>query len=153
MSLGQDTGDLPSDARPDDSGRGALLHGRPRPHRARAGTHHRPYWITHRAEARKAVQELAAQKVDIVKVWVDDRNGKFKKLTPELYGASIDEAHKHSLRVTAHIFTLEDAKGCGGAASTPSRTACAIATSTTSSWRWSRPRPPSCSCRTCPIAA
>ena len=57
------------------------------------------------------MQELAAQKVDIVKIWVDDRNGMFKKLTPELYGAIIDEAHKRGLRVTAHIFTLEDAKG------------------------------------------
>src|SRR5687767_11755709 len=33
------------------------------------------------------------------------------KLTPELYGAVIDEAHKNKLRVTAHLFTLADAKG------------------------------------------
>ena len=46
-----------------------------------------PYWITTEAEGRKAVQELAAKKVDIVKIWVDDRDGKFKKLTPDLYGA------------------------------------------------------------------
>ena len=70
-----------------------------------------PYWITTADEGRKAVQELAAKKVDIVKIWVDDRDGKYKKLTPELYGPIIDEAHKHSLRVTAHIFTLDDAKG------------------------------------------
>jgi imidazolonepropionase-like amidohydrolase len=63
------------------------------------------------AEARKAVQELATQKVDIVKIWVDDRNGQYKKLSPELYRAIIDEAHKAGLRVTAHIFALEDAKG------------------------------------------
>ena len=47
----------------------------------------------------------------MVKIWVDDRDGKYKKLTPALYGAIIDEAHKHNLRVTAHIVTLEDAKG------------------------------------------
>jgi imidazolonepropionase-like amidohydrolase len=70
-----------------------------------------PYWITSEAEARKAVQELAARKVDIVKIWVDDRDGKFPKLTPPLYTAVIDEAHKNTLRVTAHIFSLEDAKG------------------------------------------
>ena len=70
-----------------------------------------PYWITTEAEARKAVQELAARKVDIVKIWVDDRDGKFPKLTPPLYTAVIDEAHKNKLRVTAHIFSLEDAKG------------------------------------------
>ena len=70
-----------------------------------------PHWITTEAEGRKAVQELAAQKVDIVKIWVDTRDGKYKKLTPEIYGAIIDEAHKSGLRVTAHIFDLEDAKG------------------------------------------
>jgi imidazolonepropionase-like amidohydrolase len=70
-----------------------------------------PYWINSEAEARKAVEELAARKVDIVKIWVDTRDGKFKKLTPPLYAAVIDEAHKRGLRVTAHLFDLEDAKG------------------------------------------
>ena len=70
-----------------------------------------PYWVTSEAEGRKAVEELAAHKVDIVKIWVDDRDGKYKKLTPEIYSAIIDEAHKRGLRVTAHIFELEDAKG------------------------------------------
>jgi imidazolonepropionase-like amidohydrolase len=70
-----------------------------------------PHWITTDAEGRKAVQELAGQKVDIVKIWVDTREGKYKKLTPEIYGAIIDEAHKNGLRVSAHIFDLEDAKG------------------------------------------
>ena len=70
-----------------------------------------PYWITTEDEARTAVQELAAQNVDMVKIWVDDRNGQFDKLTPELYGPVIDEAHQHGFRVTAHVFTLEDAKG------------------------------------------
>ena len=49
--------------------------------------------------------------MDFIKIWVDDRDGKFKKLTPALYGAVIDEAHKQNLRVTAHLFTLEDGKG------------------------------------------
>src|SRR5262245_33909366 len=70
-----------------------------------------PYWVGSAAEGRKAVEELAARKVDIVKIWVDTRDGKFKKLTPEIYGAIIDEAHKRGLRVTAHLFDLEDAKG------------------------------------------
>jgi imidazolonepropionase-like amidohydrolase len=70
-----------------------------------------PHWITTEEEGRKAVQELAARKVDIVKIWVDTRDGKYKKLTPEIYGAIIDEAHKNGLRITAHIFELEDAKG------------------------------------------
>ena len=33
-----------------------------------------------------------------------------KKLTPQLYRAIIDEAHKNNLRVAAHIFYLADAK-------------------------------------------
>ena len=70
-----------------------------------------PYWVGSAAEGRKAVAELAARKVDIVKIWVDTRDGKYKKLSPEIYGAIIDEAHKRGLRVTAHIFDLEDAKG------------------------------------------
>jgi imidazolonepropionase-like amidohydrolase len=51
-----------------------------------------PYWITSAAEGRKAVEELAAHKVDIVKIWVDDRDGKYKKLTPDIYSAIIDDA-------------------------------------------------------------
>ncbi len=112
LSLGQDAGDLPFQVRAETipnaarfltAGRGITM---PEPGRTDI-----PYWITSEAEARKAVQELAVRKVDIVKIWVDDRNGAYKKLTPALYGAIIDEAHKQQLRVAAHIFTLEDAKG------------------------------------------
>ena len=70
-----------------------------------------PYWIKSAEEGRKAVQELSEHKVDIVKVWVDSRDGKYQKVPPEMYGAIIDEAHKRGLRVTAHLFDLEDAKG------------------------------------------
>jgi imidazolonepropionase-like amidohydrolase len=79
---------------------------RPEPGRTTA-----PIWVNNEAEGRKAVQDIVAHKVDIVKVWVDDREGKYQKLTPEIYGAIIDEAHKNGLRVTAHIFDLSDAKG------------------------------------------
>jgi imidazolonepropionase-like amidohydrolase len=70
-----------------------------------------PYWIQTEAEARKAVQELAEKKVDIVKIWVDTRDGKYRKLSPDLYSPIVDEAHKNKLRVSAHIFDMEDAKG------------------------------------------
>ena len=112
ISMGQDNNDVafqlrqdpvPGAARLRTVGRGITA---PEPGRTEA-----PYWVTTEAEARKAVQELAAKKVDMVKIWVDDRDGKYKKLTPELYGAIIDEAHKNKLRVTAHIYTLDDAKG------------------------------------------
>jgi imidazolonepropionase-like amidohydrolase len=94
---------LPGAARFLSAGRGLTM---PEPGRSTA-----PYWITSEAEARKAVEELAAHKADIVKIWVDTREGKYPKLTPALYGAIIDEAHKRGLRVTAHIFDLDDAKG------------------------------------------
>jgi imidazolonepropionase-like amidohydrolase len=70
-----------------------------------------PYWVTTENEARRAVRELAAQGVDFVKIWVDARGGRYERLSPDLYGAVIDEAHLNDLRVTAHVFTLEDAKG------------------------------------------
>ena len=87
---------MPGAARFFSAGRGITM---PEPGRLTV-----PYWITTEAEGRKAVQELAAQKVDIVKIWVDTRDGKYKKLTPEIYGAIIDEAHKHgSARHRAHL--------------------------------------------------
>jgi len=69
------------------------------------------YWVGTVAEARKVVQENAAKRPDIIKIWVDDRDNTVPKLTPELYGAIIDEAHKAKIRVTAHIFDIEDGKG------------------------------------------
>lgn len=68
------------------------------------------HWVTTEAEARQAVRDEAARNVDVIKIWVDDRNGQYEKLSPELYRAVIDEAHQAGLRVTAHIFALEDAK-------------------------------------------
>jgi imidazolonepropionase-like amidohydrolase len=112
MSLGQDTGDaafqvraeaIPNAARLRTAGRGLTA---PEPGRTEA-----PYWVKSEADVRKAVQELATRKVDLVKIWVDDRDHTVTKLSPELYRAAIDEAHKHKLRVIAHIYTLEDAKG------------------------------------------
>jgi imidazolonepropionase-like amidohydrolase len=114
MSLGQDPDDvldirgqnIPGGARFLSAGRGITM---PEPGRLAEVPHQ--HWIESEAEGRKAVQELVQRKVDIVKIWVDDRGGKYKKLTPEIYGAIIDEAHKQGLRVTAHIFNMDDAKG------------------------------------------
>jgi imidazolonepropionase-like amidohydrolase len=69
------------------------------------------YDITTEEEGRRAVRELAARKVDFIKIWVDDRNGRAPELSPPLYRAIIDEAHKHGIRVNAHVFYLADAKG------------------------------------------
>jgi imidazolonepropionase-like amidohydrolase len=112
MSLGADDSDVPFQyraAQPAGSpryftaGRGITM---PEP-----GREPTAYWINSVAEGTKAVQDNAAKKVDIIKIWVDDRDEKYKKLTPDLYGPIIAEAHKAKLRVTAHIFDLADAKG------------------------------------------
>ena len=112
VSLGHDEGDapfemrseiVPDGARSQTAGRGITT---PEPGRSEV-----PHWVTTEDEARAAVRELAAQQVDIVKIWVDDRGGQYERLSPELYGAVIDEAHANGLRVAAHVFRLEDAKG------------------------------------------
>jgi imidazolonepropionase-like amidohydrolase len=69
------------------------------------------YEITSAAEARRAVEELFAARVDLVKVWVDDRNGRAPQLSRALYGAVIDAAHERALRVNAHVFSHADAEG------------------------------------------
>ncbi len=66
-------------------------------------------------EARAQVAGVAAQKVDIVKIRVDDNLGTTQKMPPEVYRVVIDEAHKRGLRVAAHLFYLADAKALLGA--------------------------------------
>jgi imidazolonepropionase-like amidohydrolase len=60
--------------------------------------------------ARLHVRELAAQRVDFVKIWVDDRLGTEVAMGLPVYRALIDEAHKHNLRVYVHSWYLQDAK-------------------------------------------
>jgi imidazolonepropionase-like amidohydrolase len=62
-------------------------------------------------EARKSVDELIRNKPDIVKVRVDDFLGARPKMSPEVYQAVIDEAHKNGFRAAAHVVLMEDAKG------------------------------------------
>ncbi len=111
MSLGQDNGDdihamrrevIPGHALYRTAGRGFTA---PEPGRSDV-----PYWITTAEEGRAGVREQVALGVDIIKVWVDDRMGQYPKLSAEIYGAVIEEAHANGLRVTAHEYYLEDAK-------------------------------------------
>jgi len=69
------------------------------------------HWVTSEAEARQAVRDEVARNVDLIKIWVDDRDEQFVKLSPAIYAAVIEEAHSHGLKVAAHIFELADAKG------------------------------------------
>ena len=61
-------------------------------------------------EARAAVDAMATRHADIVKVWVDSVNGTKPAMSPEIYRAVIEEAHKHHLHVAAHVYYLADAK-------------------------------------------
>jgi len=69
-----------------------------------------PYPVTTVAEARAAVDDYVLIKPEFVKIWVDSRGGTMKTLTPELYRAVIEEAHKHNVPVAAHNVRLADAK-------------------------------------------
>ena len=111
MSLGRDSNELmatrgdyiPGAARLFSSGRGIT---RPEPGRPEG-----VFWIESIEEGLAAVRELASVDVDIIKIWVDDRDEQYEKLTPAMYAAIIEEADNLGVRVTAHIFDENDAKG------------------------------------------
>jgi imidazolonepropionase-like amidohydrolase len=116
MTAGTDAGDITYDLRAHPVAGAALVRtaGRgfamPNASTGQVEMRGAPYGVETEAEARKDVQELAARKPDLIKIWVDDRNGSVKKLTPSLYRAIIDEAHKHGIRVMAHEFYLADTR-------------------------------------------
>ena len=67
--------------------------------------------VTSPEQARHSVDELIVNKPDIVKVRIDDFLGARPKMSPDVYQAVIDEAHKNGYRTAAHVVLLEDAKG------------------------------------------
>jgi imidazolonepropionase-like amidohydrolase len=62
-------------------------------------------------EARRAIDASAAKKVDVIKTRVDGPDNSPQRMSPPVYTALIDQAHKHGLRVAAHMFFLKDARG------------------------------------------
>ena len=68
------------------------------------------YPVTTVEEARAAVQDYVRIKPEFIKIWVDNRDGRVKTLTPPLYRAIIEEAHKYNVPVGVHNVTLADAK-------------------------------------------
>jgi imidazolonepropionase-like amidohydrolase len=68
------------------------------------------YDLTNETDARRVAGQLAAKGVKFIKIWVDDRNGGQPKLQPNVYGAFIDEAHKHNVKVFAHPQNARDSK-------------------------------------------
>ncbi len=69
-----------------------------------------PYGAQTAAEGRALVHALKDKKVEMIKIWVDDRQKTVPKLAVNVYQAIIEEAHKNGMRVVAHIFDLEDGK-------------------------------------------
>jgi imidazolonepropionase-like amidohydrolase len=69
-----------------------------------------PFEVANTSEVAQDVSQLAAKKVDLVKIWVDDHLGREKKIPLDLCKAIIEDAHKENLRVAAHVFYLADAK-------------------------------------------
>ena len=66
--------------------------------------------VTTPAEARAAVQRLAAQGLRHVKAWFDDRRGSYPKLSTDTYLAILDEAHKQEMMLHTHAIDLADQK-------------------------------------------
>jgi imidazolonepropionase-like amidohydrolase len=66
------------------------------------------YEVTTPEQGRQAVREQAALKVDFIKIWVDDRNGRAPRMTSDVSRAIIREAHARGLKVNAHVFYLSD---------------------------------------------
>ena len=75
-------------------------------------------------DARQKVDKVAAMRVDMIKTRMNrltfadgSRTGspvsfaKVPDMAPAVYGAVIDQAHKHGLRVAAHLFYLDQARG------------------------------------------
>jgi imidazolonepropionase-like amidohydrolase len=119
MAMGSDFGNLPFELRDETAsgahpgaarfltaGRGLAPPDEVRPDNMR----HSAYSIATVDDARAAVRELKARRVEIVKTWVDDRGGRVRKMPPEVYGAIIDEAHANGMRVMVHATGLDDAK-------------------------------------------
>jgi len=71
---------------------------------------HTIYEVSTPEEARVAVRGMSAKGIKQLKMWVDDRGGTYPKLSPETFGAIIDEAHKHGMLVHTHATTLPDQK-------------------------------------------
>jgi imidazolonepropionase-like amidohydrolase len=68
------------------------------------------YWVSTPEQAREAVRDYAKLRPEFIKIWVDDREGKKTTLSPALYGAILDEAHRNNTPVAVHNVKLSDAK-------------------------------------------
>jgi imidazolonepropionase-like amidohydrolase len=82
----------------------------PRPDRARLHVSGPVLEAANPQEGRAIVAATAALGVDIIKIRLEGPPDAPTR-TPAVYQAMVDEAHDHQLRVAAHIFPLDEAKG------------------------------------------
>lgn len=64
--------------------------------------------LSDQALARQQVRDVAAEGVSFIKLWVDDRGGSQRKLSPEIYRAVADQAMDQGLRIFVHQQSLSD---------------------------------------------
>ena len=61
-------------------------------------------------QATERVNAAADDNVDYIKIRVDDNLGSSQKMPPDIYKAVIETAHSRGLKLTAHLYYLDDAK-------------------------------------------
>jgi imidazolonepropionase-like amidohydrolase len=115
LAMGSDFGDMPYDVRRDilagkypDAAR-FLTAGRglaPLSEISDSNMRHAAYVVSTEEGTRAQVRELASRGVTLIKTWVRAE----PKMSPDLYRALIDEAHRNNIRVAAHATGLADAK-------------------------------------------
>ena len=62
-------------------------------------------------QAIERVNDAADMGADLIKIRVDDNLGASRKMPSDIYAAVIDAAHERGLRLAAHLYYLDDAKG------------------------------------------
>lgn len=63
------------------------------------------------AEAVRAVNGVADQNANFIKIRVDDNLGRTAKMAPEIYQVIADESEKRGVPLAVHLYNLVDAKG------------------------------------------
>lgn len=61
-------------------------------------------------QARVAVNGVADQNANFIKIRVDDNLGRTPKMAPEIYKAIAEESEKRGIPLAVHMYNLEDAK-------------------------------------------
>ena len=69
-----------------------------------------PIGFRRRSRPARRFATTSSIKPEFIKIWVDDRDGKKTTLSPALYGAILDEAHRNNAPVAVHNVKLSDAE-------------------------------------------